>query len=361
MHEVTYIDTQEKLAEAAEEWKKTTELGIDTEAENGLHYYGTFLALIQVSSRTKNWVVDVLALKDLTPALDMLSDPGITKIFHDVNFDLRILKAQFNCDVHNVFDTQLAAMFLGSTKLGLDHLEKDYLGVLSSSNFQMADWTRRPLPPEMLEYAVQDTVYLIPITDVLCKQLAEKGRLEWVMEESKAIEKRNWVFEEKTFLDFPGARLMTDQERAVLKELHKLRDHYAKTVNRPFFYIIKNRHLTELVKNPPKSVEEWINLRGVHPIVKRKAEVFHHAVTEGKKKRIPIPKPVRYHYTPKQSNILRVLGEVRDSESERLGLTKHLLATKEQMQDIARTGCMDCLLDWQKKVFEKKVGQMLRA
>ena len=80
----TLIDAPEELHKASELWKKEPLLGIDLECENGLHHYGTYLSTIQISSRDKHWIVDVLTLKDVQPVVEMLENPNIQKIFHDV-------------------------------------------------------------------------------------------------------------------------------------------------------------------------------------------------------------------------------------------------------------------------------------
>jgi ribonuclease D len=355
MHDITYLDNSEALEKAAHEWKNTKELGVDLECENNLRYYGSFISLIQLSSKEKNWIVDVLRIKEPKALIEVLEDTQIQKIFHDLSFDLRILRDELNCRPKNVYDTQLAAVFLGRKDLGLDHLLRDDLNVLNEHNFQMADWTKRPLPQDMLEYAACDTVNLIELRDVLNQKLREAGRLEWVMEELCEQEKKDWVFEKKTFMDFVGAGHMTDSERSILKAIFDLREELAQETNRPPYYIMRNKMIAELVKSPPRSPEDWRKLPSVHPIVKRKAEEFHNLVTEAKKKRIPARKTERTYLTPKQADILRILGELRDAESVKLGLTKHLILSKDQMQDIAEHRNLNSLRPWQKKLYSHRI------
>ncbi|MBN2250828.1 MAG: HRDC domain-containing protein [Candidatus Altiarchaeota archaeon] len=355
MHEYTYIDSMEALEEAACEWKKEEKLGIDLECENNLHCYGTFISLIQVSSRKKNWVLDVLRMKDIKPALEMLEDPGIEKIFHDSSFDLRILAREFGCRPRNIFDTQIAALFLGKVKIGLDHLIAEFLTVSCEANFQKADWTRRPLPEDMLSYAVCDTHYLPKLRDILCRELERKGRLAWVLEELALLEEKEVTYTEPTYINLKGVKSLTGRERSVLKALFNLRERMAKKANKPPYYIIGNRRLMELVKDHPRSLEGWSNVRGTHPIVRRNARLFLEDVKEAAKKEITIPHKKRLHYTPKQNEHLCALGELRDKVSEESGLPKHLVLCREQMQDIALTGSLDSLKRWQKEFLGERI------
>ena len=351
MDEYTYVDSQEGLEDARRHWSKCKCLAIDLECENNLHYYGTYISIIQVSSHDRNWIVDVLGLQQIEPLLVVLEDQSIEKIFHDASFDLMILYHQFRCRPQNLFDTQIAAQFLGRKELGLGALLKEFFGAQKECKFQMVDWTKRPLTEDMLSYAVGDTKYLIRMMELLTKELEGCGRMNWVKEEFSAVEAKGLVYEEKSFMDFPGSGFYTDRERSILKELFELRKRMAKEADKPPYFVISTKRLTELVKSPPKNLDEWKNIKGVHPIVKRNARLFHDAIEVGGKGEIKRPAPQRVHYNPKQAERLKKLSEIREASSEKLGIQKHLLLSKEQMQEIALTGHIGCLRNWQKELF----------
>ncbi len=176
-----YVDTKEKLSAEAKIWNSCTELGIDIECENNLHHYGAYISIIQISSKDKNWVVDIIKLGQIQQLIDVFKNKNVTKIFHDVSFDFRILKHQFDCIPQNVFDTQLAAVLIGKHDLGLGSLLHEYFDVKKESKFQMADWTKRPLTPDMINYAIKDTNHLIGLKAALKAELVAKGRLAWLM------------------------------------------------------------------------------------------------------------------------------------------------------------------------------------
>lgn len=351
MEEFTYVDSHTALNAAWNEWEGAEVLGIDTECENNLHYYGTFISIIQVSSRDHNWVVDVLKLQQIDPVLSMLEDPGVVKIFHDASFDLMMLYYQFRCRPRNIFDTQIASQFLGKKELGLGALLAEHFGASKESHFQMIDWTRRPLSKDMLSYAVGDTKYLIKLREILSGELKKNNRMHWVEEEFRAVEEKGLVYEEKGFMDFPGNALFTDRQRSVLKELFELRKKMANKANKPAYYIISTKRLTELVRSPPRSVEEWAKVGGVHPIVRNNARLFHDGVAEGLKCEIKRPVVHKVHYSPKQAERMKTLSDMREKAAAELGIPKHLLLSKEQMQEIALSGHLNCLRNWQKELF----------
>lgn len=354
-----YIDTKESLAMMCEDLAREDVLGIDLECENNLHHYGAYISLIQISSRSKQWVVDIIALKTLGPLRRIFVDRSIQKIFHDVSFDLRILNSEFGCKPKNIFDTQVAALLVGKTEIGLGPLLLDYFGVKKQRKFQMADWTMRPLTAPMLSYAVKDTKYLIQLRDVLVDELLKLDRVEWIKEEFDLIE--NMRFEKKayTYKDFKGYAHFTDTQRSILKSLFQLRERYAKEVNMPIHFVIPNKKLNELILDPPKTLAGWKSISGVHPMVKRNANVFFNAIEEAKQKTITLPEKVHKRYTEEQKKILAQLGDIRDSIADNLGLARHLIMNKDQMHTIVRSKNFKSLHTWQKKLLMPQIKNLL--
>lgn len=354
MVEFSYIDSASELDLARRQWECINEFGVDLECENNLHYYGAYVSLIQISSRQHNWVVDVLKLGDITPVIQLLEDPEKQKVFHDPSFDLRILCYQFGCRPKNIFDTQLAAVFLGYKELGLAALLEANFGVKKEQRFQLANWTRRPIPKEMLEYAVKDTVFLLDLRDILKKRLQEIGRLGWLEEELSLLDKKEFIFEEMVYSDFPGYGKFNDTQRGILKNLFLLRDSVARELNRPPYFILNRRRMTDIILHPPKSIQEWRNMRGVHPVVRERAQAFFEAVEEGKKAPVPLPKPKKKHFLPKEAEVIGKLSELRDALSLELNIPKNILLSREQMQEIALSKEFFCLRRWQRSLIEPR-------
>lgn len=346
----TYVDTSKALLEAAAEWKKSAELAVDLECENNLHHYGAYISLIQISTKDKNWIVDVLKLGEIKPALEVFEDVKIQKIFHDVSFDFRILQDQFSCHPHNIFDTQIAALFMGKEHLGLGDLLKEYFNADKESKYQMADWTKRPLNTEMLAYAVKDTAHLIQLRDILAKELRQKGRWSWVEEELAGLEEADFTYKTQTFLDVRGVRTFTPEQLGIFRELFLLREQLAKKVNRPVHFVIRNEHLKQFSQHP----QHWENVRGVHPIVRNQAALFYKAVEQGKKEPFFIPVPEKKRLTQLQKEQLEKLTELQQRLAQKNNLKGHLIMNKEQMIKIVLSGQFDCLRAWQRKLVEEE-------
>jgi ribonuclease D len=355
--EFIYVDTPELLRKAAEEWKTVKDAGIDLECENNLHHHGVYASLIQISTDKNNWIIDAITLKDIKQVVDMLENPDIQKIFHDVSFDFRILYSQFHCAPKNVFDTQMAVLLLGRKEMGLASLLKEFFDMKKEEKFQMADWKRRPLTREMLQYAIKDATHLIRLRDILKDELEKKSRLGWTEQEMKHLEEREWLSAEPTYEDFTGYRLMTDKERATLKRLFILREKLAERVDRPVHFIINNRMLSQLVREPLTKLDDWLNMRGVHPIVKNRAKEFLDAVMKAKNEEISIPRIERKRYSTQQRKKAEMLNDLKEELGQRYGISGHLILNKDQAQEIVLKGTMDTMRPWQREIVEAELAK----
>ncbi|MBS1267179.1 MAG: Ribonuclease D [Candidatus Woesearchaeota archaeon] len=360
MNSYIYVDTQKKLEKACKDLETYTELGVDLECENHLHHYKVCIALIQVSSHDKNWLFDIIKLKDCTLLKKVLTNSSIQKIFHDVTFDFRILNYQFKIIPKNVFDTQVAAKILGKEELGLSSLLKEYFDIEKKEKFQRADWTKRPISKAMLNYAIKDTLYLIKLRNILIRELQKNNKWEWAQQEFEALENKEYEYHEPGFFDMSGIVGITTRQRAILKRLYEVRDKLAKKVNRPVYFIMNNKLMKKLALKPPKTKKQWKSLKRVHPIVKSRTHEFMAAVKKGKKEKVYLKKKKRKRFTPKQREVYLKLNDIRDELSTKLDIKKHIVMSKSQMQEIAATNKLDCLRDWQKKNLLKVVDNKLK-
>src|SRR3954464_7484793 len=176
------INTQAGLDHLFSRLRAEPLLAVDTEAAS-FHRHKDRVYLLQISSRNETAVVDPLAVDSLAPLGDVLADPGVEVVFHDADYDLRLLRQEYGLNASNLFDTRVAAQLLNEPGVGLAALLEKYLGVHLDKRYQRADWSARPLSPEMLEYAAADTRHLLALRDILQSQLRERGRREWAEEE----------------------------------------------------------------------------------------------------------------------------------------------------------------------------------
>ncbi|MBI2103182.1 HRDC domain-containing protein [Candidatus Woesearchaeota archaeon] len=348
MVEFSLIQTADALAEAAELWERESEIAFDLECENNLHHYGTYITLIQVSTRARNWVVDILALRMIDPLIHVLENPRVLKVLHDVSFDLRILHHQFQCRPKNMFDTQLAAMLLGKEKVGLGALLEEYFHVEKDRTFQRVDWTRRPMTPAMLQYAAGDTAHLLSLKDVFTKELVGKGRLDWMEEERKHLEEVEFRYEEQQYLDLPGAKRCSPEERARLHVLFDERQRLAMKVDRPVFFVFSNKLLLEWMKDPPR---DWRNIRGVHPIVRQEGKILQQKVAQAGQEEYLGEQKKRL--SSEEFAWTEELVDVRKSISQGLSMPGHLVINNDQIWQMVETKSLDCFRPWQKEIVWK--------
>ncbi len=317
----------------ADFWKKQKILAMDLEMENNLHRYGTHLALIQISDGRKTWLVDPLKIKDLSPFVKMMENPGIQKVFHDADFDFNVLNEKLLCHPKNIFDTKIAAEMDGRKEFGLGSLLAEMFGVKKDVKMQKVDWTRRPLTERMKEYAAKDVIYLIRLKKILEKSLIEKGRGSWFREEFGLLERKRYEKKKDSYL-IKGSKSLTGRERAILRCLFDCRETIAKNADRPAYHVIPNSKLLELAKKPPRDAEEWKNLKGVSWFVKKNAKQFAFTVKRGM--RIPKEEKVKCIKPRMSHKKFEYLKEERNKIGKILEVEPYVLMNMNQMEELAR-------------------------
>ncbi len=252
-----WIDTLSHLEGVARILGQAEIIGVDLEADSMYHYFEK-VCLLQIATESASYIIDPLALKDLSALHPIFSNPRIRKVFHGADYDVRSLYRDFRLVVANLFDTHLACKFLGLPETGLEALLRSRFQVELNKKYQRADWSQRPLSPEMVEYAAMDGRYLIPLARMLEKELEEKGRLSWVEEECLLLGKVRFTPSSHgpLYLKVKGAFLLDPRSLAVLEGLLELREAQAQKADLPPFKVLRNEPLLELSGKKPLSLEE---------------------------------------------------------------------------------------------------------
>jgi ribonuclease D len=250
-----------RRALASEPW-----LALDCEAA-GFHRYSDRLCLLQISTFSATQIVDPLAFDPGDALRGPLEDPAIEVLMHGADYDLRLLDRDLSVSLRGLFDTQVAAALLGESSLGLAALLELHLGVKLSKKFQRADWARRPLPEDMLEYAASDTIHLRELADLLRARLDQAGRLTWALDECQFLEEARWEGEPGDDLEDPvarvrGARDLTPREVAFLREALAWRDKIARARDKAPFRIAGDQALLEVVVRRPGTPDQLAEVRG---------------------------------------------------------------------------------------------------
>ena len=180
--DVSLIDNQREMEQLFRRLASEPIIAVDTEAAS-FHRFRDRVYLLQLSSRQETAVVDPLAVSDLSPLGNILRAPETEIVFHDADYDLRLLRQEYGFSSEHLFDTRIAAQLLNEPGIGLAALLEKYFGIHLDKRYQRADWSQRPLTRPMLDYAAADTRFLLPLRDLLREQLRERGRLSWAEEE----------------------------------------------------------------------------------------------------------------------------------------------------------------------------------
>jgi ribonuclease D len=349
-----YIEDKKSLSELCKKLNKEKEIGIDIECENSFHHYGTYISIIQISTRKKNFIVDVLKIKDIKPLIGVLKNPQVMKVFHNIDFDFRILNYQYYCIPKNIFDTQMAAEFLGKENLGLANLLEEYFNIEKKKKFQKADWTKRPIKEKLLQYAAKDSQYLLKLKDILKKELIKQDKYKFIQEEFKNLEKTKRIYSKPECKDLKGYKSLTPKQRSVLKELFKTREKAAKDLDKPVHFIMPNKLLLKIAKEQSTNKKFWKTLKRVHPFVKQKYLVFVNAIKKGQRNSIEIHKRRHLRFSEKQKKQIKKLTEIREEISSELGIEPHLILSKDALKQVVINQSFDSLSTWQKKHLQKR-------
>ena len=259
-------------------------VALDTEAAS-FHRYVDRIYLIQMSTESRTAIVDPLAISNLKPIGRLLADSSVEVVFHDADYDLRVLDRDYGFRAKRVFDTRIAAQLLGETSVGLGPLLEKYFGIKVDKKLQRADWSRRPLTPEMISYAASDTAYLLGLRDELRARLQKQGRLEWAEEEFKRLETIRWTSNSgngQGFLRVKNAKSLPRKSLAVLKAVHEWREAKAASLDRAPFRVLGNQALAVLAQSAPTTLGRLRSLEGVPASsVRRYGDELIRAVQKG--------------------------------------------------------------------------------
>lgn len=238
------IDSPKELAQLLKGLAPGTVCAIDTEADS-LHRYRESLCLIQFAVGEDSVLIDPLALEDMLPLGDFLRSSTVW--MHGADYDMTMLRREFDEIPPIVYDTQIGARLLGVRKFGLANLVEHYFGVVLSKTSQKADWGKRPLSAKMTEYALNDVRYLLPMGEKIVGELKDRGRYEWFVESCEAA--RQKVLERDESKGEPwriqGSGRLDRKGLNLLRALWHWRDAEAESWDRPSFMVATNKQLIE--------------------------------------------------------------------------------------------------------------------
>jgi ribonuclease D len=342
-----------------------------------LHHYPERLSLIQVAVPGGDvWLIDPLALGDLAPLAMALATPSVTTVLHAGDNDLAQLKRR-GFAFASIFDTSIAARFLGVKALGLDVLLETYLGVELPPSKQRDDWSRRPLSEAQRRYAEADVLHLFALKRRLVEELVQMGRLPWVEEECAALAAQPAVerlVDPNAYAGLKGARELPLRNLAILRELYDLREGLARAMDRPPFKVLAEEMLVRLAQAAPINPAGLEAITGCTPkVIARWGGAILSAVARAQtlpEDSLPmLERPPRPRIPGVVARRIETLREWRREAAPRLGLEPGLLLPNRLISVIAAAGprdtsalaALDGVRRWRAETFGREIVAVLAA
>ena len=337
-----YLDTVPAVDQFTAEIARVTEIALDTEGAS-FHRFVDRVYLLQLSTRERHAVIDPLPIGRPAGLGALLESPNVEVVFHDADYDLRLLSQDYGWQITHIFDTRIAAQLLGYTAFGLAALLERFFGVKLDKKHQRADWSMRPLTADMLDYAAQDTRFLLELKDKMSRELEGMGRMAWAREEFALLEGTRWADEEPgmSFLRLKGARDLNRRELAVLRELVPWRDAVAGQLDRATFRVLGNEQLLDVARTQPSTRDALGKIKGMpRGILDQRGgellEAVRHALAVPDSELPKFPRATRWDKDTEFDARVSALKTARDAAAKRLALDPGVLCSRDRMEAVAR-------------------------
>jgi ribonuclease D len=344
-------------------------VAVDTES-NSLFAYRERVCLIQFSIPARDYMVDPLALPDLSALAPLFANPRQQKIFHAAEYDLLCLKRDYGFAFAEIFDTMVAARTLGWPQMGLAAILSERFGVKMDKKHQRANWGQRPLTPAQLDYARLDTHYLFALRDVLAQELAAAGRTEEAREEFARLTR---VRPESNgagpngFWRLNGVRDLPPRQVAVLHELYWYRERQAERANRPPFKVMNDQTLLEIAQRCPAQSRDLQGVTGMTSAqIRRHGAALLDAVKRGLS--APPPRPPQAALEPEAvRERYERLRQWRKQKAQARGVESDVIVARDVLWELARRAprtpaelaAIEDLGPWRRQTYGAEILQVL--
>ncbi len=366
--EILWVEDPIALEELVGRLAREARLAVDLEADS-LYRYRERICLVQVCSAREVALIDPLALGDLKALRPLLEDPNLEKVFHGADYDMRLLKGA-GFKPRGIFDTMVAARCVGAKRLGLSDLLEERLGIRLEKRFQRADWSRRPLPAPMLDYAVRDSCYLLALRDSLASELQTLGRMELARAHFLALEKIEPLRRNPpNAMKIPGARKLDHRSLAALQALLEWREQQAREKDVPVFKILPSETLLALAREKPSDLKSLLGIPGItKKVAELWAEGLLRALQEGLKRDpfVVLEPPKASQNPPGSRNRFMALKQIRDQRAKEEGLDPGILCPNSLLKALASSEPRhlnqtweELLTAWQQRLLGEKFQQVL--
>jgi len=363
--DIRYIDSAAQLETLCTQLPGADWMTLDTEFLREKTYYPK-LCLLQVAVPGVVACVDPLVIEDISPLLDVIYDPGITKVMHAARQDMEILYHLRGTLPAPVFDTQVAALLLGfSDQVGYGTLVSELLGVTLDKLHTRADWSLRPLSPEQVRYAADDVIYLAQVYERLVERLGELGRLDWLTEDFEQLVQPALYSNapQQAWLKVRGINRIKGASLSVLQALAGWRESLAQRLDRPRGWVLRDDVLVDIARHLPGNLAALGKIRGVNErVVSKNGEQLLGLIAEARE-REPEPLPAsgpKLRLKPEQDALVDAMQAVVRLCALENSLNPAVLASRKQLESFVAgnrdTGVMQ---GWRRKLAGERLQAML--
>ncbi len=359
-----YLSTQEELKAYCDEASTCRVVAVDTEFLREKTYFPR-LCLIQVNAGGNIAAIDPILIEDLSPLAAIFEDPDVVKVFHACSQDLEVLWDGMGCVCRNVFDTQVAAAFLGlRQQIGYGPLVDAYCGVSLPKAEALTDWSQRPLDPEQLVYAEDDVRYLPQIYETMCNKLVDSDRLSWVLPEmDEASDPSRFRKDPRgAFLRLKRASTLTRRQLAVAREVCAWREETAAARDVPRKWLMSDEVIVEACHRTPTSLPRLRRIRGLEKLSESDARGIIASVQRGLDcPPADFPAAIkRLKPSPEKDGALDLMSAVVRVVAEKTGIAPQVIASKEDLNELL-SGSRDGRLaqGWRHEVAGKQLERLL--
>ena len=349
MTPIQYINHPDQLPKLCEQIQQASWIALDTEFLREKTYYPKF-CLLQIA--TLDWVacVDPIALPDLSTLFDAIYNPAIVKVFHSCRQDLEIFFQITGKLPEPIFDTQIAAPLLGfQDNPGYAMLVSSFLNINLSKAHTRADWSKRPLSNDEIDYAADDVIYLCQIYQIMTQKLTELGRIDWLTQDFAELSNpaHYQVQPEKAWLRIKGQNKLTGRQLSIIQTVAEWREKTAQAEDRPKNWLLRDELLFDIAKLQPETVTDLAAVRGINErAVQRYGKELCQLITVAKN-RPPIALTIKDRpakKTQQQEAILDILTALVRIRAEENELNPTILASRKDLEALLFNGDDECPL-----------------
>lgn len=345
---ICWIDSNDALEEKCRQWESVNILALDTEFIRTTTYY-PIAGLIQVNDGKENTLIDPQKIDDWFPFVEILEDENRIIAMHACSEDLELLQVEIGTLPSCIFDTQVAAAFVGEeSSLGYAKLVQTQLNIDLPKSETRSDWLQRPLSQPQILYAALDVEFLHELALNLITELEKQKRLDWVLEEGVRVYKQFKQHQSvpDSYKKIKSAWKLNPRRLAVLMALSRWRENYAQTHNVPRNRVIKEKSLFELAVQCPKNLPQLRKIEGLNERVIRKQgkQVLNIIHEQTSLPEDELPAPLTPPLGKEDREILKLVKSQVVELGERLGISSDILLRKKEIEKLVRLKLAD---DWQ--------------